>query len=405
MTADLSKIPRSIWWGASEENGKPGVFLLDQTRLPLSSEVICCQRLEAVEVAIQSLAVRGAPALGVAAAMAIAVWSENESTDTETDSWLAGLDAAAERIGNARPTAVNLLGAADRVRTYAHDMARAGSSLADLKAAIVALAQTMAEENEAENRAIGKLGAELLEPGSRILTHCNAGSLGTAYFGTVGGVIYTAVEQQKIEHVWVTETRPLNQGARLTTWELMAVGVPCALIADSMAASIMDSGWVSAVFVGADRICANGDTANKVGTLALAIAADYYQVPFYVCAPTSTIDKSLADGSEVTIEQRDGRELAGFSTSGAIIPTDRATLRALDMLTSAGERNLRLNGKNRMNIYRKAGTYAFDAWFQATPPGLPIYNPAFDVTPAELITAVITETGVYPPGALPGLTD
>ncbi|MCL2136462.1 MAG: S-methyl-5-thioribose-1-phosphate isomerase [Coriobacteriia bacterium] len=394
--ADLSRIPRSIWWDIDATNGRPGVFLLDQTRLPLVGDVLCCQKLEGVELAIKTLAVRGAPALGIAAAMAIAVWSENESTATTVDEWLYGVDTQAARISLARPTAVNLAWGAKRLKDYSHDQALKGKSLAELKEDIVSFASQMAVQDEAVNRAIGENGAPLLKKGSRVLTHCNAGSLATAFFGTVGGVIYTAYGQERLSHVWVDETRPLNQGGRLTAWELMVAGVPCTLISDSMAASVMQAGWVDMVLVGADRICANGDVANKIGTLMLAIAAHYYDIPFYVCAPLSTIDASLSEGSQIPIEQRDRRELAGFTATGTILADDETTSRALGMLTLAGPRNIKFAHGHEMSIYRKDEAYAFDAWFMNTPPDVPIYNPAFDVTSASLITGIITEAGVFP---------
>jgi methylthioribose-1-phosphate isomerase len=406
-TLDFSKLPRTIWWDVDPHDGVAGVYLIDQTRLPLQGDVLCCRTLEGVETAICTLALRGAPALGVGAAMAVALWSENESaTSTATSSstaaeeWLVGIDEAARRIGAARPTAVNLSWGAERARLCAHRSVEQGLSLAAAKEALVAFAQQMAADDEATNRAIGAAGAALIMPGSRLLTHCNAGSLGTAYFGTALGVVYTAFEQGKVEHVWTCETRPLNQGARLSAWELMCVGVPCALITDSMAASVMAQGWVDAVVVGADRICANGDTANKVGTLGLALLAEHYAIPFYVCAPSSTIDRSLADGSQIPIEQRDPREVAGFSASGVITPDDAAVTAALDALTAKGARALSLNAGHQMTLERKGGAYAFDAWFKTTPPHVEIYNPAFDVTPARSITAIITEDGVHKPGRL-----
>ncbi|MDR3307516.1 MAG: S-methyl-5-thioribose-1-phosphate isomerase, partial [Coriobacteriales bacterium] len=269
-----------------------------------------------------------------------------------------------------------------------------------LKAAVVQFAQDMLAEDEECNRAIGAHGAPLLKQGARVLTHCNAGSLATAFYGTALGVVYTAFGQGAVEHVWVTETRPVNQGARLTTWELMAAGVPCALITDSMAATVMAQGWVDAVLVGADRIAVNGDTANKIGTLSLAILAQHYGIPFYVCAPRSTIDPTLPNGSGILIEQRDPRELEGFNASGVILPGDAHTTQALDLLTSEGERELKLKNGHAMQLTRKGGGYGFDAWLRTTPPQVQAYNPAFDVTPARLITAIITNEGVhYPPFA------
>jgi methylthioribose-1-phosphate isomerase len=398
--ADISNLPRSIWWDVDPADGIAGVYLIDQTRLPLQGDVLCCRALAGVETAIKTLALRGAPALGVGAAMAVALWSENESAASSTDEWLAGIDAAAQRIGEARPTAINLSWGAEQARAFAHETVEQGSSLAAAKEALVAFAQQMASNDEATNRAIGAAGAPLLAPGSRVLTHCNAGSLATAWFGTALGVIYTAFEQGKIEHVWACETRPLNQGARLTVWELMCAGVPCALIADSMAASVMAQGWVDAILVGADRICANGDTANKIGTLGLALMADHYAIPFYVCAPSSTIDRSLANGSQIPIEQRDPRELEGFVASGIITPDDATVASALDLLTAEGPRALSFKAGHQMTVERKGGAYAVDAWFRTTPPQVEAYNPAFDVTPARLITAIITENGVHKPERL-----
>jgi methylthioribose-1-phosphate isomerase len=400
VSVDFSQLPRTIWWEVDASDGIAGVYLIDQTRLPLRGDVLCCRTLEGVETAVKTLALRGAPALGVGAAMAVALWSENESVANSVDEWLAGIDKAAKRIGEARPTAVNLVWGAECARVCAHEAVARGSSLAEARQALVACAQQMAAEDETINRAIGANGAPLIAPGSRVLTHCNAGSLATSWFGTALGVIYTAFEQGKIEGVWSCETRPLNQGARLTMWELMRVGVPCALIADSMAASVMAQGWVDAILVGADRICANGDTANKIGTLSLALLAQHYAIPFYVCAPTSTIDRALADGSQVPIEQRDPRELTGFTTSGIITPDDAASAQAFDLLTANGPRAITFKDGHQMMLERKGGAYSFDGWFQTTPTQTTVYNPAFDVTPARLITSIITEHGVHKPDKL-----
>ena len=395
MTVDISRIPKSIWWGIDEQNGRPGVFMLDQSRLPLVGDVLCCQKLEGVETAIKSLAVRGAPALGVAAAMAVALFGVNESPATDVGEWLEAIDEAARRISQARPTAVNLAWGANRIQAHLHARAAVTDDLDDLKEEAVRFACQMADDDELCNRQIGEHGAALLKPDSRVLTHCNAGSLATAYFGTVGGVIYTAYSQGLISHVWVDETRPLNQGGRLTAWEMMAAAVPCTLITDSMAASVMQSGWVDAVLVGADRICANGDTANKIGTLSIAVAARQFGVPLYVCAPLSTVDLTLADGSGIPIEIRDRREVAGVTISGTLLPDDNESARAYDLLTASGVRELKFKNGHQMILYRKGGAYAFDAWFMNTPPDVPIYNPAFDVTPAELISAYVTEAGVF----------
>jgi methylthioribose-1-phosphate isomerase len=402
VTLNLDKLPRTLWWQYDEDAGLAGVYLVDQTRLPLQGDILACRTLEGVEIAIKSLALRGAPALGVGAAMALALWSENQSRHTAVEEYLAALDSAAEKIAAARPTAVNLAWGAERVRGFAQGYVAANAEqpdlLVNLKAAIVELAQQMAAEDEASNRALGAAGAPLLAEGSRVLTHCNAGSLGTAYYGTALGVVYTGFDQGKVSHVWVSETRPLNQGARLTAWELGVVGIPNTLITDSMVASVMAHGWVDAVLVGADRIAANGDTANKIGTLGVAHLAKTYGVPFYVCAPTTTIDPSLSDGSLIPIEQRDPREIEGFNGSGVILPDTEEAVRAFDSLTSQGERELKLKNGHQMLLSRKGGAYGFDAWFKTTPQGVTVYNPAFDVTAARLITAIITDKGVFYPG-------
>ena len=217
-----------------------------------------------------------------------------------------------------------------------------------------------------------------------------------SYFGTALGVIFTAFEQGKIEHVWVDETRPVNQGGRLTAWELRVAGIPSALITDNMAASVMKNGWVDAVIVGADRICANGDTANKIGTYGLAVLAKEHGIPFYVAAPSSTVDLTIGDGSQIEIEERDPREVEGFTVSGFFEPDSADASRAFDLLTKEGPYEVPLTKGHQMVLERKGGAYSFDAWFKVTPPGVQIYNPAFDVTPAEYITAIITERGVDP---------
>ncbi len=400
MAADLTNLPHSIWWDKDSDDGISGVYLIDQTRLPLQGDVLRCCTLEGVEIAIKSLALRGAPALGVGAAMAIAVFSENESLANTADEWLQEIDAAATRISAARPTAVNLSWGAEKARDFAHRQISAGVGLSKAKQALVDFAKQMAADDEKTNRAIGVNGAALLMPGSNVLTICNAGSLATAYFGTALGVVYEAYGQGKIDHVWALETRPVNQGARLTTWELKCAGIPSALIADSMAASVMAQGWVDAILVGADRICSNGDTANKIGTLALAVLANHYAIPFYVCAPDSSIDRSLIDGSQIPIEQRDPRELTGFTATGVILPDDEATSTAFDTLTAQGSKALKFKAGHEMLIERKGGGYSFDAWFATTPPNIEVYNPAFDVTPTKLITSIITENGIFNPSKL-----
>jgi methylthioribose-1-phosphate isomerase len=209
--------------------------------------------------------------------------------------------------------------------------------------------------------------------------------------------IFTAHEQGKIAHVWVDETRPVNQGGRLTAWELRMAGVPSALIADNMAAFVMGRGLVDAIIVGADRIAANGDTANKIGTYGLAVLAKHHNIPFYVAAPTSTVDLTIGSGEQIVIEQRDPRELEGFTVSGTFEPESPEATRAFDQLTAGGAYNMNLGKGHEMTIDRKGGGYSFDAWLRMTPPGVQVFNPAFDITPGRLVTAFITERGVITP--------
>lgn len=392
----IENIPRTIYWGQDEITGQPAVFLIDQTRLPLQGDVLQCNMASGVCLAIESLAVRGAPALGVAAGLALALWSENETADIETvDQYLAGLDSVTEAVIGTRPTAVNLSWGAERIRRLALD--NNDLPLDELKALVVQEALNMQAEDEERNRAIGRFGADLLPDEAKLLTHCNAGSLATAYFGTALGVIFTAHEDGKVAHVWVDETRPVNQGGRLTAWELRLAGVPSALIADNMAAYVMKQGWVDAVIVGADHITANGDTANKIGTYGLAVLAHAHNIPFYVAAPTSTIDLTLESGDQIIIEERDPRELTGFTVSGTFEPDSADANRAFDLLTKEGAYDMQLAKGHQMTVERKGGGYSFDAWFKITPPGIEVYNPAFDVTPGALITAFITERGVITP--------
>jgi methylthioribose-1-phosphate isomerase len=386
----VENLPRTIWW---EDDS---VRMVDQSRLPLVGDILVCNLYEGVCSAVSTLAVRGAPALGVAAALGIALWVRNQSEAYETtEDFLAGLDDVAEEIASTRPTAVNLRWGAERMRAIAH--ANEDLPLLELKELLVQEALNVMEEDEERNRAIGAAGAELIAEGARLLTHCNAGSLATAYFGTALGVIFTAHGQGKIEHVWVDETRPVLQGARLTAWELMLAGVPCALISDNMAASVMQQGAVDAVIVGADRIAANGDTANKIGTYGLAVLAHEHGIPFYVAAPTSTIDLTLPDGGGIVIEERDPREVSGVTVSGTIEARSPEEAKALDMLTAEGTAFLGMTKGHELAISRKGGGYAFDGWFRVAPPNVPVYNPAFDVTPARYITAIITERGVARP--------
>jgi methylthioribose-1-phosphate isomerase len=388
----VEDIARTIWWDDEQRR----VMLIDQSRLPLVGDLLVCSTAEGVCTAITGMAVRGAPALGVAAALAIALWAANESEAiTGTDEFLAGLDAVAAQITATRPTAVNLFWGAERMRSLAH--ANTDMPLPELRELLVAEAVSMEGEDEERNRAIGRFGAELLGDEPSILTHCNAGSLATAFYGTALGVIFAAQEAGKNPRVWVDETRPVLQGARLTAWELRMAGVPFRLITDNMAASVMRSGWVDAVVVGADRIAANGDVANKIGTYGLAVLCREHGIPFYVAAPTSTIDLTLASGGGIVIEERDPREVLGVTFSGVFEPRSPEEARMWDLLTQEGSYEVPFTKGHAMEVARKGAAYQVDGWVRVAPPGVEVYNPAFDVTPAEYVTAIITERGVARP--------
>jgi methylthioribose-1-phosphate isomerase len=322
------------------------VVLLDQRRLPAEELYLECRSWPEVAEAIRTLAVRGAPAIGVAAAggVALAALASRAPTGPEL---LADLELAIEGLARTRPTAVNLFWALERMRRVARE--HASRPVEEMRAQLVAEAEGILEEDIAANRRIGAYGAELVSAGGRILTHCNAGGLATAGYGTALGVVRGAVEAGRRPFVWVDETRPVLQGARLTAWELARESIPHAVIADVAAASIMARGESDLVVVGADRIAANGDTANKIGTYGLAVLADAHRIPFYVAAPFSTIDPSIAEGSAIPIEERDPREVQEL----------------------AGRR--------------------------LVPVASPARNPAFDVTPARLITAIVTDRGIFRP--------
>jgi methylthioribose-1-phosphate isomerase len=322
------------------------LLLLDQTRLPGEELTREYRRWEDVADAIRTLVVRGAPAIGVAAAFGIAL-AARQSRAASVDDLLADLDVALKGLAATRPTAVNLFWALDRMRRTA--LEAHGATTDALRARLLAEAEAILAEDLAANRALGDHGAELVAPGARILTHCNAGALATAGYGTALGVIRSAHAQGKVALVWVDETRPVMQGSRLTAWECDREGIPHRLIADVAAASVMARGEVDLVVTGADRIAANGDTANKIGTYGVAVLARHHGVPFYVAAPFSTIDPTLPSGAAIPIEERDGDEV------------------------------------RRVGAQRTA------------PAGSPVFNPAFDVTPASLITAIITERGVFRP--------
>ncbi|UZW63129.1 S-methyl-5-thioribose-1-phosphate isomerase [Lysobacter enzymogenes] len=313
--------------------------LLDQRKLPFAVEYVSCADSDEVAAAIHALTVRGAPAIGIAAAWG-AVLAARAVEAADGAQALAAIEPALQRLNAARPTAVNLAWALARMRR-----ALDGAG-ADWREVLEREAQAIAEEDLAANRRMGALGAALIEPGRGVLTHCNTGSLATAGFGTALGVIRAGVAQGRIERVFAGETRPWLQGARLTVWELEQDGIAPTLIADSAAAHLMKSGQVGWVIVGADRICANGDTANKIGTYQLAIAARHHGVKFMVVAPSSTVDMDTASGELIEIEERDPGEL--FAVGGARTAAERV-----------------------------------GAW-----------NPVFDVTPHELIDAIVTERGV-----------
>src|SRR5688572_18736284 len=320
------------WTGAALE-------LLDQRKLPFEVEYLACHTSDEVAGAIHALAVRGAPAIGIAAAWGV-VLAARDIDATDAMDAAGRLEPALQRLNAARPTAVNLAWALARMRAA---LARATH---DWRGALEREAQAIDTEDLAANRRMGALGASLIEPGSGVLTHCNTGSLATAGFGTALGVIRAGVAQGRIDQVFAGETRPWLQGARLTVWELQQDGIDATLIADSAASHLMKTGKVQWVVVGADRICANGDTANKIGTYQLAIAARHHGVKFMVAAPSSTVDMATASGDLIEIEERDPGEL--FAVGGTRTAAERV-----------------------------------GAW-----------NPVFDVTPHELIDAIVTERGI-----------
>ena len=322
------------------------LVLLDQTQLPAREIERDYERWEDVAEAIRSLAVRGAPAIGVAAAFGVAL-AARQSRATSFDGLMADLETAIKGLAATRPTAVNLFWALDRMRRVAESLS--ALPVAGARSRLLAEAEAILAEDLAANRALGDHGATLVPANARILTHCNAGALATAGYGTALGVIRSAHAQGKVALVWVDETRPVMQGSRLTAWECVRDGIPHRLIADVVAGSLMARGQIDMVVTGADRIAANGDTANKIGTYAVAVLARHHNIPFYIAAPFSTIDPTLASGAEIPIEERDGLEV------------------------------------------RRVGTQ------QTAPDSSPVFNPAFDVTPASLIAAIITERGVYRP--------
>lgn len=331
---------------ATIEWDKGKVKMIDQTKLPEELVYIHCSEVEGVWEAIKSLRVRGAPALGIAAALGTVVGIQNSPAADYSD-FRKELEKVTDYLATARPTAVNLFWALERMKATAE--ANRGKDISRIKEILLEEALNIIEENKQECRDMGKNGAELIKDGDTILTHCNAGGLATADYGTALALIFTAREQGKRVKVYADETRPLLQGARLTTWELMQAGIDTTLICDNMAAQVMKEGRINLVLVGADRIAANGDTANKIGTYGLAVLAEAHNIPFYVAAPTSTFDLSLNSGDKIPIEERGAEEITcGFGRRTA-------------------------------------------------PEGVKVYCPAFDVTPARLITAIVTEKGIARP--------
>lgn len=322
------------------------IRLIDQTRLPTELVFLDCRDVESVWEAIKTLRVRGAPAIGVTAAMGIALAAGAHEGDDVEGLARAVRDASAY-LRTSRPTAVNLFWALDRMDRLA--ASSAGRTADDIRRRLLAEALAIRNEDARMCKAIGEAGAALIEKGSGVLTHCNAGALATADYGTALSVLFHAHAAGRLAAAYVDETRPLLQGSRLTAWELKERGVPTTLLCDNMAASLMRTGRVQAAVVGADRIASNGDTANKIGTYGVAVLAKEHGIPFYVAAPSSTFDFSIPTGDQIPIEVRDPREV----THGM--------------------------GK------------------QTAPDGIDVYNPAFDVTPAKYITAFITEAGVIRP--------
>jgi methylthioribose-1-phosphate isomerase len=342
MTPSRSSQPP--YYSLAWQGGIDGYLrILDQTRLPGEVEYRECRTVQDVWQAIRSLQVRGAPAIGIAAAYGVVLAVQNVSENEVVSQGRS----ACEYLATSRPTAVNLFWALKRMRSVLDGKESISGQL--LRQALLQEAHAIREEDADMCRRISRVGADLIPDGGGVLTHCNTGALATAEYGTALGCVFMAAEQGKRVHVYADETRPLLQGARLTVWELMQRKIPVTLICDSMAAVVMKQRRAHMVLVGADRIAANGDTANKIGTYGLALLAKAHAIPFYVAAPSSTFDMKLPDGSGIPIEERDPREI----------------------------------------------TEAFG--MPLAPAGAPAWNPAFDVTPAELIRGIITEHGLIEP--------
>ncbi len=333
-------VPTILWQGGLEGR----LEIIDQTLLPQEYRIVVCETVESVWQAIRQLKVRGAPAIGIAAAMGTVVGIRGTPDEADESQLMEAVEQVTDYLATSRPTAVNLFWALDRMKKAARQMQ--GQGTAAIKAGLLREAQAIRDEDAAMCRAIGRNGAPLVPEGGGVLTHCNAGGLATADYGTALAVLYAAREAGKQFHVYADETRPLLQGARLTCWELMQNGIDTTLICDNMAAHVMKQGRVQMVVVGADRIAANGDAANKIGTYGVAVIAREHNVPFYVAAPSSTFDMALEDGEGIPIEERGAEEVTeGFGCRTA-------------------------------------------------PEGCKVYCPAFDVTPARYITGIITERGI-----------
>ena len=320
-----------------------GVRFIDQTKLPTEEVYVVCHNYQEVAEAIRNMIVRGAPAIGVAAAMGIALGIKQSQAE-EISALRNELGQICRRMGETRPTAVNLFWAIRRMQQKFEEVAAQG--VQQTKVTLTAEAQQMLVEDIAANQAMGKHGATLMPGSGGVLTHCNAGALATGGYGTALGVIRAAVEAGKQIHVFADETRPFLQGARLTAWELMKDGISTTVIADNMAGAMMRQGKIKAVVVGSDRIAANGDVANKIGTYSVAVLAKEHNIPFYVAAPLSTVDLNTPTGEQIPIEQRSPREVTHHG------------------------------GK------------------QMAPDGVKVENPAFDVTPAKYVSAIVTERGI-----------
>jgi methylthioribose-1-phosphate isomerase len=334
-------LPTIEWTGGA-------VVMIDQRKLPAAEVYVTCKTAQEVAKAIKTMVIRGAPAIGVAAAMGLAL-GMRRSTASGTKQFTTEFQRLCDLMAATRPTAVNLFWAIERMKKTFAEAAQGGSSVDEIKQRLEQEAKRIHDEDVDSCRAMGRHGASLVPDSAQILTHCNAGALATAGYGTALGVIRAAAEQGKRVAVLADETRPFLQGARLTAWELVKDGIDTTVITDNMAGSMMRLGNIDLVVVGADRIAANGDVANKIGTYGVAVLASAHEIPFYVAAPLSTIDLDTPDGSGIPIEERNDREVTHVGSS------------------------------------------------RLTPEGARIRNPAFDVTPARYVTAIITERGIARP--------